>query len=167
MAQKPKNELSYSERNKNNVERLLEKDAGSVRAVMANTVETKILAGKLRTIDMIFNNARQRVGYGVKFEDFQKLSEKFQAIEKSVDDMIDEAILLEIYTPRDSKVSDFAKNKDKMAALIKAGKTDEEIAKELSLDEQKVKAWSGSIKAELSKDSKEEATAQTKIKKAA
>jgi len=167
MAQKHNGNLSYSERNKNNVERLLERDAGAVRAVMANTVETKILAGKLRTIDMIFNNARQRVGYGVKFEDFQKLSEKFQAIEKAVDSMIDEAIALEIYTPRENRVSDFVKNKEKITELMSAGKSNEEIAKELSLDETKVNSWVGTIKTELSKAQEDSVNNTTKTKKTA
>ncbi len=102
MAEQP-NRIDYAERNKNKVERMLERDPGSVKAVIANTVETRRVAGKLQLIDIIFNNARQNLGYKISFEDFKKLFDMFQIADQAFEEIIEEATKLGIFTPREPR----------------------------------------------------------------
>ena len=146
MAKVKKQEKSYADSNKERIEKMLDSNAASVKAVVANTVETRRIAGMLPLIDIIFNNARQQVGYKIEMESFMKLFEKFQFAEKALEEVIEEAENLDIFKRRGK--SDFKENKDKIKQMLKDEKTVEEIAKELNIDEQKVKAWVGTINQE-------------------
>lgn len=157
-----KEKISYSQKNKERIERMLERDAGATRAVVANTIETKKLAGKMQIVDIIFNNARQQIGYRVKMEDFQKLFDKFQEADKAIDNMIEQATELQIYTPRTTKGSTFKENKDKIAELMQAKKTAAEIARELSIEESKITAWMGLIEKEKAPVATSSAKAEAK-----
>lgn len=143
-----KEKLSYSEMNKNRVEKMLEKDAGSVKAVIANAIETRKVAGKLQLLDIIFNNARQNAGYKIKYSEAEALTERFKEADKIFDEIIESAIKLEIYTPRESRVSEFKQNREKIEALLADKKTVDEISDALKIDKAKISAWVGQIEAE-------------------
>jgi|GEM_PF-7058527 hypothetical protein len=159
-----KKTISYSEKNKQRIEQMLERDAGATRAVVANTIETKKLASKLQIVDIIFNNARQQIGYRVQMNDFMKLFDKFQEADKAIDDMIEQATALKIYIPRNPKGSTFKENKEKIEKLLEAKKSAADIAKELSIEESKITAWIGLIEKE--KAPATAASAKTEAKKA-
>jgi len=141
---------SYAQINTERVEKLLEREPANVKAVIANTIETKKIAAKLPLIDMIFSNARKNVGYSVDMQDFTKIVEEFSAILDQIDGFIETAEELKIYKPygkkeKKSKTSEKTttssestkKIKSKtqseklettIAELLTNGKTPEEIA---------------------------------------
>lgn len=143
-----KEKLSYSEMNKSRVEKMLEKDAGSVKAVIANAIETKKVAGKLQVLDIIFNQARQNAGFKIKYTDAEALTDMFKEADQIFDNIIAKAIELEIYTPRESRVSEFKQNREKILALLAEQKTSKEISVALKIDEAKIQAWIGQLEAE-------------------
>lgn len=154
--------IPYSEMNRQRVEKMLDRDPGAVKAVVANTIETRKVAGKLTIVDIIFNQARQNVGHRIDMKDFIKILDKFNEIDKAFDELIETATQKGIYVPRDrNKVSDFQKNKEALEALIASKKTIKQIAKELNIDEEKAKAWIGIVEKENvpaeNKDGAEEA----------
>lgn len=143
-----KEKVSYPEMNKNRVEKMLEKDAGSVKAVIANAIETKKVAGKLQVLDIIFNQARQNAGFKIKYTDAEALTDMFKKADQIFDEIIAKATELEIYTPRESKVSEFKQNREKILALLTEQKTSKEISETLKIDEAKIQAWVGQLEAE-------------------
>lgn len=158
-----KEKLSYSEMNKSRVEKMLEKDAGSVKAVIANAIETKKVAGKLQVLDIIFNQARQNAGFKIKYTDAEALTDMFKEADQIFDDIIAKAIALEIYTPRESRVSEFKQNREKILALLAEQKTSKEISETLKIDEAKIQAWVGQLEAEQTET---KAASKTKAKAA-
>jgi len=141
-------EMTYAEKNKSRIERMLDRDPSSVKAVIANTIETKRVASKLQIIDIIFNSARQNLGYRISMEDFQKLFDKFQIADDALNSIIEEATELGIFKPREKKVSQFKQNREKIEALLDEKKTPEDIAKELNIELNKIKTWIGNIQSE-------------------
>lgn len=138
---------SYAEANKEKIEKMLDYNPASVKAVVANTIETRRIAGMLPLIDIVFNNARQQIGYKIEMDAFMKIFEKFQVAEEALQDVLKEAEDLGIFKRREQ--SAFKENKEKIQQLLKDGKSSEEISKELGIDEQKIKAWIGLIKQEV------------------
>ena len=136
---------SFAQVNKERVEKLIEQNPTAVRAVVARTIETRKIASKLPILDTIFNNARQQLGYGVSFEEFQKIMQEFQKVDEALVAIIDKATELGLYKPKKRKVK-FKDVENKLKEMVFANKTDEEIAKELDIETQTVKAWIGLIK---------------------
>jgi len=131
--QPPQKQESYAERNKARVENLLDRDPSGVKAVIANTVETKKIAARLQSIDRIFNNARRNVGYSLSIEDFAKMIEKYTAVTKAIDEMFIEAESLNMYEPyqkRDGKKEKLPLeiHREDIAKLQKDEKDEKEIA---------------------------------------
>lgn len=161
-----KEKLSYSEMNKSRVEKMLEKDAGSVKAVIANAIETKKVAGKLQILDIIFNNSRQNAGFKIKYTDAEALTDMFKEADQIFDNIIAKATELEIYTPRESRVSEFKQNREKILALLAEQKTSKEISEILKIDEAKTQAWVGQLEAEQVEQAEPKTLPKSKVKAA-
>ena len=63
-------------------------------------------------------------------------------------EIIAKATELGIYTPRESRVSEFKQNREKILALLAEQKTSKEISEILKIDEAKIQAWAGQLEAE-------------------
>jgi len=144
---KVEKKVSYADMNKQRVERLLERDPAAVKAVIANTIETKKISEKLTTLDTIFTNCRRNVGYSVSFDDFSKISEKFNKILESIDAVIDTAEELKVFTPYSKRGdSKFKTHKPTIIKMLAEEKTIEDIAKAIGEKPELVTSWVSSLK---------------------
>jgi len=146
--------VPYSDYNRSKIEKMLERDAGAVKAVVARTVETRKLAAKLPIIDLIFNNARMNLGYKISYEQFETIFKEFQEADEKIAAIIEKAEEFGLYTPRGKRTSDYQKYKEQIIQMLNDGKSDEEIANEINIELSKVQGWIGNIKAELKEKEK-------------
>ena len=139
---------NFEERNNEKIQRLLERDPFNTRAVIANTIETKKISGKLTILDRIFNSVRQKMGFDISFKDAESILKQFETIEKTMDSIIDEAVKKEIIKVRPKEVK-LNKVKTDIIALIKKGSTVEEIAAKYELPIEKAEGWLSTIYGEM------------------
>ena len=148
-----KTRMSREERETSSIEKvtkMLNKDPMNVRAVIADTIETKRIADKLQILNVIFDIARNNVGYRVSFEDFAAIHENFKIAEEALQAIISTATEKGIIRPREERtISEFPKYKKKIEELVNAGKTNDEIKAEIGISETKVDGWIANVKTEL------------------
>ena len=156
--------LSFSEKNSNRVQKLLDRDPGNIRAVIANTIETKKISGKLAILDRIFNSVRQQMGFKISFKDAESLLKQFVAIDQAMDKIIEEATEKEIIRPR-QEIIKFSNVKDEIIALLKKGSTEKEIAEKYKITLEKAKGWLFTIYGEMPELKPVEKTAKKTAKK--
>ena len=150
--------ISFRDRNQKKIKTLLEReDIAKIRAVVANTIETRRIANKFPILDIIANTVRQQMGYKISFEDGAKILDKFKQIDEVIQSLIDEATEKDIFKPREKKKTKFHTFKEEIKQYILDGKNDDEIFSSLktrdeTLELQMVKSWIGVIKTELEKE---------------
>lgn len=126
--------LSYADKNRSKVQKLLDKDPAGVKAIIANTVEAKMLAEKLHSIEYIFNKARRNVGQSLPIEKFSLITGKFAKVTEAVDDLLIEAESLNMYEPYKTKVNQqslLATHRESIEKMLKGKKDEKEIALEI------------------------------------
>jgi len=164
MANNKKQKIPYAEMNEERVNVLLKRDPANVKAVIANTIETKKIAQMLPAIDTIFNNARRNVGYSVSIEDFTTMVEQYKEVVEKMENIISKAEELKIYKPykrkdtsKDSNKEEittndddtnFTKHKEVIITMLDNGKTQKEISESIGENIKSTRAFINKIKTE-------------------
>jgi len=138
--------MTFKERNSGRVQRLLERDPLNTRAVIANTIETKRMASKMPILDRIFNSVRQQMGFKISFKDAENLLKQFEAIDKTMDKIIDEATQKEIIRPREVRLKEV---KEEIVKMLKNGSTVEDIVTKYKITQEKANGWLYTIYKEM------------------
>ena len=120
--------MDYAEANRERVEKYLEEDSRNTRAVIAKTIETKKLAGKLGLLENIIFKVRMQRGYSIDDKEAGKLLDMFKNIDDAMDSLIEKATEIGVIRPKKPKIRDF---QDSVMKMLEDKKTAEEIAETL------------------------------------
>ena len=95
--------MNYAEANRERVEKYLEEDSRNTRAVIAKTIETKKLAGKLGLLENIIFKVRMQRGYSIDDKEAGKLLDMFKNIDDAMDSLIEKATEIGVIRPKNQK----------------------------------------------------------------
>jgi hypothetical protein len=128
-------EGQYRERNI----KLLDLGGRDAKVLIANTIESKELLSKFIRVDAISKKSRELVGNKLSIENFTELNQKFTAINKLFDEIIEFGTGNNLFF--DPKAQKFSTMKPKLVQLIKDGKDTSAISRELNVNIKKVESW--------------------------
>ena len=128
-------EGQYRERNI----KLLDLGGRDAKVLIANTIESKELLSKFIRVDAISKKSRELVGNKLSIENFTELNQKFTAINKLFDEIIEFGTENNLFF--DPKAQKFSTMKLKLVQLIGDGKDTSAISRELNVNIKKVESW--------------------------
>ena len=120
--------MNFAEANRERVERLLGEDSRNTRAVIARTIETKKIAGKLGLLENIIFKVRMQRGYSIDDKEAGKLLDMFKNIDSAMDGLIAKATELGVIRPKKPKMREY---QDDILKMVEEGKTPEEMVEVL------------------------------------
>jgi hypothetical protein len=135
--------MDFAEANRERIEKLLGQDSGNTRAVIARTIETKKIAGKLNLLENIIFKVRMQRGYSIDDKEAGKLLDMFKNIDSAMDSLIEKATELGVIRPKKPRMREY---QDNILKMLEKKKTAEEITNSLQnknklINADMVKSW--------------------------